>query len=405
MRKGFDMPNPVIFLFGYKKIRARIEDAAELFNICSRHSIVYRNQKSDEGAISLELSLPYAKRLEKLCSEEGITLISIEEFGFPSILYRYRRRYGIALGLLLSIVISLLLRSMVWDIRIEGKLTNLTHEEIIRQLDVCGIRVGSPIRNLDTDVIQNRVLIYSDDISWISINLIGTVAHVEVREAVPPPEDKEQIAAANLVATEDGVIEGFEEVRGEISVRIGDTVREGELLVSGIRESKTQGFTYTPSSGKVYARCESEYFVEIPLSYEEKIPTGRIFFEKFLIFFNKEIKIFSNINKMRTNYDIIDYNVTDTVNYTMLDSTKKLPISIRTVRYVEYEKRDAMRTGEEAISLAFIKLSDKEKELGVSDVISKQLEGELGESSYILRARSVSVKNIAKQVIIEVENK
>ena len=85
----------------------------------------------------------------------------------------------------------------------------------------------------------------------------------------------------------------------------------------------------------------------------------------------------------------------------------ELPVGIRTVRYAEYEYVSAERSAEEAIDLAYKKLRQKEAELGISDVIKKELSGSFenvdGKEVYVLRCSAVSVMNIAKQVKIEVE--
>ena len=250
------MHNPVIFLLGYKTLCADISYAAEILNLCGFYGIPYRNQKSEGETVSLECSLFSAQRLKRLCEKNSIPLKSVSSHGLPALLYKYRHRYGILLGIIIGIALIYLSGIFLWDIRIDGE-SRLTEKEVIEELNACGLYVGMPTAEIDADVIQNRVMIYSDDISWISINLSGTVAHVEIREAHPLPQKEESFEAANLVATDDGEITGFEEVKGEISVKIGDLVRAGDLLVSGIRDSSTLGFTYLCADGKVFAKVRS----------------------------------------------------------------------------------------------------------------------------------------------------
>ena len=390
------MANPINFLFGYRTIRAELKYAAPIFNVAREHSIVYRNQKSDAESISFECSLPAAKRLKKICTEREIPFLSDTEHGIPHLLGKYRKRYGIFAGVFICIALILLSGTAVWDIRIDGE-RRLTENQILSELDACGLRIGSPLRSLDTDVIQTRMIILSDDVSWISINLIGTVAHVEIRESEPIPEQKIPPRAANLIATDDGEIVGFEEVRGDIAVKIGDLVNRGDLLVSGIRDSATHGFIYKVANGRVYAKTKSEYSVDIPLKYERKKYKDKVYEEKYLVFFNKEIKIYSNNRKINISCDIID-----TVEYADVFSMGKLPFGIRTVKHLPYEYESAERSTEEAIDLALIKLRSLEEELMISDVISKQLSGKLEGDVYRLECTAVSVKNIAKQQEVEV---
>lgn len=396
------MANPITFIFGYCKISAALPDAADIFNICSKYGIVYRNQKATDKEISFECSLPAAKKLSLRCSELGISLISVTEHGIPRLFIKYRHRYGIFAGIIISLMLLFMSGRIIWDIRVEGDLERLTKSEVIEELKDCGLKIGMPKSKLNTGEIETRVIVYSDEISWISINIFGTVAHVEIREAEPLPEENFFYDAANLVATRDGQIESFEEVKGNIQVKPGDFVREGDLLVSGIYDSKALGFIYKCSSGKVFARVKTDYEVSVSLKYDEKRYTGEEFVEKYLVFFNKEIKIYTNFGKKSPKCDIID-----TISYADPIGKGELPVGIRTVRYAEYEYVSAEKSAEEAIDLAYKKLRFKEDELGISDVISKELSGSFetidGKEVYVLRCTAVSVANIAKQVKIEVE--
>ncbi len=392
------MPNPIIFLFGYKTIRADLTHAAKILNLCGFYGIPYRNQECDGNEISLECSLFGTTRLLRLCEKNEIPIISVVSHGLPHLFFSYRRRYGLLVGVIIAAALLFLSGRFLWDVRIDGE-SRLTEKQVIEELRACGLYVGMPLKKIDADVIQNRVMIYSDDVSWISINLSGTVAHVEIRETQKLPEETAPPAAANLVATSDGEIAGFEEVRGEVVVKLGDLVREGDLLVSGIRDSTTLGFTYTAADGKVFAKVPFEYEVEVPLEYEKKEYAEKVYCEKYIVFFDKEIKIYSNIKKKRESCDIID-----TVEYANLFSLGELPFGVRTVRYMPYEYKTAKMSENEAIDLAFYKLRLIEEEKGICDILKKELSGEFSNGAYKLRCKTTSLKNIARQVEIELDN-
>lgn len=389
------MPNLLDFLFGYEHMSFDASLAADVMNICINASIICHDQRNDGKYIEFNCSRRAASKLKALCEQKGIYPIASKEKGLPSLLGRYRKRYGIFAGALVFALLIFLSGLFIWDVRIEGERT-LSEAEIRETLEICGLRIGSSIRKLKTDVIQNRVLIASDKISWIAINLSGTVAHVEVRErqtgngSVDPE-------SANLVAICDGQIEVFEEVRGNIIVKKGDFVKEGDLLVGGIYDSEAQGFIYTCAKGKVMARTEEKHHIEIPLKYEKKVATGESFCEKYLIFFNKSIKIYSNSRKMTSTCDTID-----TVEYLKTASGEKTPFGIRTVRYIEYEYVEAERDADEAVELALVELRNL---LDTPDthLLSKEFSSSFTDDRYILDCTVRCIKNIAKQVEIKIE--
>ena len=145
------MANPITLLFGYRKIRAKLSDAADIFNICGKYGIVYRNQKSadKEKYIELECSLPAAKRLSQCCAEQGIELISLTTHGTPLLLKKYKRRYGLFVGLILSVILIFMSGRTIWDIRIEGRLDRLTKSEGTDLLRECGLRIGTAKKRLN----------------------------------------------------------------------------------------------------------------------------------------------------------------------------------------------------------------------------------------------------------------
>ncbi len=389
------MRDPFSFIIGYKRLSFDLAYAADILNICHEHRFVYRRQTSDGESMSLELSLFVATQLLRSCEKKEIPVREVREGGLPCLLGKYRRRYGFFAGCILFTLIIFLSSSLLWDIEIEGE-ERISEAEVLCELRECGLTVGMPLSKIKADTIQNRVLMHSDNISWIAVNLIGTVAHVEIREHMSAEEIYEP-QAANLIATCDGTIEYLEEVRGNPVVTTGDLVREGELLVSGIYDSDSVGFHFLAAKGRVMARTEEHYRIEIPLKYQLKVYTGRSFCEKYLIFFSQEIKIYSNSRNLPPKCDTID-----TVEYLDILSGGELPVGIRTIKHLEYEYTDAERSPKEAIDKAHLALRDALDAADNEALLKKSFECELTDECYILNCTVEVIKNIAKQVEIEI---
>ncbi len=392
------MKKIMLFIGGYKLLGADRRDAARIMNICRSYGIIYRDTVFEGDNIFFKCSLAASGRLKKRCAEAGIPLFEERAYGIPSLLARYRRRYGVLAGLFLFAAIIFLSGRVIWDIRVDGNV-RLSEDEVIAQLGECGLSVGDIRRGVDTATVENRVMIASGDISWMSINIIGTVAQVEIRESEVIPEQGEEYAASNIVAARDGYIELFEDVRGNVILNIGDYVREGELIVSGLYDSKTAGIRYTNARGRVLARVERDIRAEIPLSYEKKVYTGRVFTEKYLIFFEKEIKFCGNSGNSYESCDTIN-----TVEYLDIFSAGELPVGIRTVKHLEYTYERAERTPEEAEALAEYKLSS---ELGAlmrdRELIRKSVSGGLTDTAFVLECRLECIEDIARIKKIEIE--
>ena len=387
----------LLFIFGYVSLSAERARAHEIMNLCMERGYVYRDLRFEGDRIYFNCSLGTAKKLSDVCGARGIEIVRLRERGVPSLLGRYRRRYGFFAGLALFAAIFFLSGTVIWGIKIDGN-ARLSEREVLTELRRCGLSVGSRKSGLDVSAIENRVLIESDEISWISVNIIGTVAEVEIRE-IEVEEEREQYLASNIVAARDGQIELFEDVRGNIVLNIGDYVRKGELIVSGLYDSQTQGIRYTDAKGRVLARTERDISVSIPLKYEKKRYTGRVFTEKYLIFFEKEIKIYTNAGNLYASCDTID-----TVEYINFFSAGELPVGVRTVKHMEYVYEDAERTPEEAERLADYKLScDLAALADDGELLRKSKVYRVTDTAYIIDCHIQRIENIAERREIKIE--
>ena len=123
----------------------------------------------------------------------------------------------------------------------EAALFSLTHREK-QQMEESGLFVGGWIPALDTDRVEQTLLTDAKGIAWVSVNLKGTVAYVQLRPLLSPKETDASGQPANLVAAEDGVIESVRLMSGDVKVKPGDIVRKGQLLIGGVRETTDLGY-------------------------------------------------------------------------------------------------------------------------------------------------------------------
>lgn len=394
-KKHFPL-HPFYALFGYTVYsveKARLEDTLSL---CSRLNVSFYDVRvSDDEAIFISPFFSSA-RLESEAKKLGIPLKAVESHGLPALLVKHRRRLGIPLGIILSLFMIFFSSQVIWDVRVDGA-QRVREEDVEAVLLECGLGVGSKRSNLNIAAIENAALILSDEISWISVNVIGTVAKVEIRELDLAPED-DSPPAANVVASENGKILGFEDINGKIEVSIGDEVSSGQLLISGIYGDEENDFRYTSAKGKVLAQVERTLTHQIPRAYTKKVYTGRQKCEKFLVFFKKEIKIFSNCRNLYPSYDKID-----NVEYFRAPSNDLLPIGIRTVRYFEYSYEDAVRTDAELTALADYRIRcDIASRLSDGELLGRLDERTINSDGIVARCTVCSIENIAKIQEIEI---
>lgn len=384
------------FLTGYRTLRIVASSAGEVMNLCRSRGFVYWNLRFCGEHICLDASPLTAKKLLCACREHGISAVAENARGLPSLLWRYRHRWGLAVGAVCFAAIIFASSRVLWGIRVDGNST-VSDEEVLAELRASGLSLGCSLSELDTEVVENLVLIHSDEISWISVNLIGTVAHVELREVEEIVPEEPTYDAANLVASRGGTIEMLEDVRGNVMVKPGDVVSEGELLVGGLYDTAYGGLRYRCAGGKVYARTEYDFLVEIPKKTEQKRYTGRKKVEKSLIFFEKEIKFFGNSRNLPPTCDTIEM-----VEYLSLSDDAVLPFGIRTVSYREYELVETERSESEMLDAAYDALYEQmESEVPDGSLVRKRVTTEITDAAVVLRCRAEYLENIA--ILREIE--
>ena len=385
------------FLFGSVTVFCDYENITPLLNICMNFAIPYTGMKHGRDGVELTFHLSNVKKLKIESERYGIEYKVIRQGGLPQFFLRYKYRFGIYIGLLCFVAMLAVSRMFIWRIDIVGN-ENITTSCIKEMLRKQGFFIGSFIPSVNTDRIENRVLIESDTVSWISVNIKGNAAEVQIRERQTGEPDTPN-RPANLIAAKSGVVEEVRIYSGLVVANAGKYVDKGDLLVSGIYDSTQLPFRYTRASGEVYARTVSEYYVEIPFEYEKIVYTGEEYYDKFLIFFDYSINISKNYGKEGALYDKIDI----VENYCFRDGLP-MPIEVQTVKYLEYEYVTETRSEEEAENLAYFELSQKLAENAPDTVILKKtIIPHITDKSFSLYGTVVAIENIAETSEFEVE--
>lgn len=388
------------FLTGYKILSIPATATADFLDLCRRRGLAYdRFTPHPDGHITLRMKSPTAKKALSAAEACCIPVTETQTGGLPRILVRLFGRPGLWVGGLLAVALLIVSSRFVWDVRVSGN-QSMTEREVEATLRACGLGVGSYLGTFKADRTENRALMQNPDLAWISVNMKGTVAYVEVRETASPPKDENE-SPANLVADMGGQIVRVELVRGNVTVRAGQWVDEGDLLVSGLYDSEQVGIRHTHAEGRVYARVVEELTVTVPLTYEKKTyatDTQDIRCQKSLVFFENHIKFSKKDFNSETSCDIIKR-----VSMPFASLGADFPISLLTEWYIPYTVTEEKRTYAEAEALAYLELSQRIGSLpGGAEVLSKTITTTLGEDAYILTCTLTCIRDIAKEQTFEV---
>ncbi len=386
------------FVYGYARISVAHGDLIYLLNVLLELGVGYKNITET----SVELTYAAALAAKNKCAENGMEAEVCLLGGIPLIFRRLLSRPGIIAGIVIGIIIIALSDSVLWDVRIEGN-TQLTDSEVKGILADHGVSPGAVLDKLDIGTVQSDIERECDRIAWISVNVIGTVAYVEVIEAAAPPAEAEKEGdGVNLIAERDGVVTGYEITAGDLITAVGHTVRKGELLVSGLYDSERFGYRAVEAKGRVFAKTEFKFEVEIPYEYTVREPKRNEIYEISVIFFGFRQKFFKKGGFSGSEYDKIYSDI-----YIYNSKGKTLPVGLGFTKVPIYTETLLRRTSAEAADLAYFEMNRKMlSALPEAEILSRSFEG--GENAdataYLLTCRVECITDIARSVPFYITN-
>ena len=120
------------------------------------------------------------------------------------------------------------------------------------------------------------MLINMPELTWIGIEIKGTNAYITVSEKVAEPKYINIDEPCDIIAVKNAVIDKIFVLNGDGVAKDGDTVKKGQLLVTGIIERNNLDTRYVHAMAKVLAKTWYEDVEEISFKQIKYKNSGRI---------------------------------------------------------------------------------------------------------------------------------
>ena len=298
------MSRAVNYLRGQVLVRVESAFPERVLNLCAARDLGFWDlQWESETAFTCRLSRADFRELRRAAGKLECSVTPLRRSGAPYTLHRLLSRPALAAGAV-AVGLWLVLGSFfIWEFTIEGNET-LPDEVILRALEEQGVGIGSFGLSLDGEDLRNRILLELPELVWLTVNVSGCRASVQVRERVPVPETVDRKALSNLVARQAGLVLEVHAFSGVKCVVEGMSVEEGQILISGVEDTENFGARTTAGLGEVKGRTWHTLTAKLPLTVQKKVYAG----EKTgysLIFGKKRVKFFGNSSIEGRNYDKI----------------------------------------------------------------------------------------------------
>ena len=232
-------------------------------NITAKNGVNIWNPVPEKNAISASMYLSDYKKIRTLAKKSRVKTKITAKHGLPFIVNRYKARTGLFAGAVFGIILCIFLSNFIWSVKISGteEISNTYLESLLADN---GISVGVWKNNLDVDQIERNIQRKCGDVRWMSINITGSLVTVEVKETYKKPKLDTSKNPCNVKAVKDGVITRIQAYNGKPVVTKGSGVVNGQVLVSGLDETKQGDMRYLRANAKDFADVTEQRTFSIP---------------------------------------------------------------------------------------------------------------------------------------------
>lgn len=382
------------FLRGELRLRLTGASPEDCLNRFAREGVEFWGIRRID-ALHMELSVlkKDKKAALRLAERSFCTAEILSEHGLIALLSPLRKRPILAIGMPLAVTLSFFLQSFVWTIEVEGA-EQVHEQQILHELEKLGIDFGAYAPDIDSQKTKMQMLNAIPELSWLAVNRTGGKLTVLVTERDFAQTNKPPYPAGSLVAATDGIITDYTILEGMRLCSRGDTVKQGQVLVSGY-EDYGLCLRAVCADGEIYAQTWHQGTLVMPETVNVKHYTGRQWTQITLCIGRKRINLYGN---SRISTDTCDKMVN---RKEIKLSGYALPLTLETATYREYELT-AVQTDERSAQEQLTKRWEQlTKEAMVAGKIEETETALLRSGGlYILRADSTCTEMIARLIPI-----
>ena len=340
-------------ILGYIRVEVEGYYIERFINICTSKKIPIWNLKREKGVkLYLNIGINDFKRLSEVSRKTKCKVKIKNKRGIPFILKKYKKRKLFIILLIILISIIYASSKYVWNIEYEVE-ENKKIENIEKDIEELGIKIGIKKSKIDTDKIINEIRLKRDDISWMGIEIKGTNLKVKLVKSDEKPNLVNGTDYCNIVATKNGIIEKIIAQNGTAVVKQGDVVKEGDILIAGYMEGKYTDTRYVHSLGEIKAKVWYSDEEKVYYKQESLLETGEVEKKYQIKIKNFQINLYKTLSKFKI------YDTIYTENNIKIFSDFYLPISVVQIENRKQIKEKKNYTIEEAKEIATKKVKER----------------------------------------------
>jgi similar to stage IV sporulation protein len=371
----------------------------EFINLLRKSAVSARSMSVCDGLLTGKCYGFDRAALMQIASSNHAEFIETGRKGFIFKALLYKGRYGIFAGLLASFIMVFFLSNIAMKIDITGNET-MSDAEVAAVLEETGIYIGAYLPHVNLLAAERTIIANVSGVAWAGIKRNGPIVSVEISEMSGKPEITPTNMPCNVIATKNAQIVKINQVQlGMLKPMLGDTVKSGDVLVSGVVEGKLGNTYYVHALADITGRyTERITFNQSYIDREQKFSNS--FTRRELFIFGLEIPLtpgFSNIENAE---------IEEAKNYFELFSLK-MPIGIITTEIRPYKTIETTLTPELAKDRLDAKIARYEENFLLDEgvtIIEREVTYTENEDSSSVTVEYILESNICQTQYIYVKN-
>lgn len=311
---------------------------SELFE----NKIRCRKLRYEAGYIHARISPVYYLYASRLARKHGFRIRVTRKKGAYFKLFKFRKRYGLAIGGMIFFLLLIWSSNYIWDVDVVGN-ERVPTDRIRTVMHDLGIKSGIERGSANYTEIERRALLEIPEIAWVNINASGSKLTIEVSELAKRLEEGDGIelsSPCNVVSTKDAVILSSEVLEGKQIVENGSGVRRGGIIVSGVFSDNEGNMYYKHAKANIVGQFFEEREFFIPYNDKTFILGEKQTTKNYLMFMNNNIPLFIFDAKVKS------FHYDEQVNEMKFFGVN-LPFKHKKGIYTEYEEVEIIRTDDD----------------------------------------------------------
>ncbi len=280
---------------GFVEVRVSGVGADRFVNYLVRDGVfVKQMRRLNVDQIVFQIQVRDVPKLREHARGKRLKFHFTKRLGFPFVLQRWRLNSGLLVGALLFTMIIFVLSNIVWQIQIDG--ASVKTEHLIRkELDKLDVKVGKfSFSEGNVDEVQKRVTNKVPSVTWVGVEVRGSVYHLQVVEKKQPKPNIDE-SYSQLVSNKKAYIVSTFVETGQVLVEKRQLVNKGDVLVSG-NIGKDDKLIYVGAKGVVMGETWYQTTSEVPIESTFSRLTGTSKTKTALTLFGFHIPIWGFFN-------------------------------------------------------------------------------------------------------------